>query len=89
MKTNDRVRVEIRAPETWAQGAPEILNGLTGTVEKVTERRLGPGPGEGVLVQMALVRFDAHDRGHWHRNAEPKNVAAFHFDTEELVLLDE
>lgn len=81
IKKGSRVRVRKLDRERWTTGASEVLEGLTGTVGSIMvhasdNRQLN-----------ALVTFDPHTRGHWHRNAHPENVSAFHFRLDELELL--
>ncbi len=77
---NSRVKIAIRNPSEWAQGAPAALNGKTGTIEEVqTCERMTQYP---LKKKKYLVRFDTPAKA-WSTYQTPP--AAFWFDYDEVV----
>lgn len=66
-----RVKVRIKQPDRFAQGAAESLEGVTGRVLTIGAR-------------MVLVRFDAPARTWW---AQQSPITAFWFDAGDLEVL--
>lgn len=84
VKIGDKCRVRIFAPDTYAVGAAESLDGKTGVVEKVQRGEQLTGHVLRAVPQRVLIHFDVPATP-WSTNQSP--CVGFWFDENELEWL--
>jgi hypothetical protein len=83
LKVGTKVRVTIKDTSLWAQGAPEALNGMTGTVEEI-QSAVDVWGRVRVHESPFLVRFDKAAPKWWTHQSP---ALAWHFGEADLTVI--